>query len=123
MAVSKRDRFPIYALEKAITFLSNMEAGLHEEIRTIDVRDANPFFSRQFLFLVRQYREMKKEEGTLEPAYVYLYNDVLREYTINEYPHKVHGDKLLKRLLLNTTTEKHKHQKSLAKILGGTYNA
>ena len=123
MAVSKRDRFPIFALEKVITFLSNMESGLQEEIKTIDVRDSNPYFSRQFLFLVRQYREMKKEEGTLEPAYVYLFNDVLRQYTISEYPHKVHGDKLLQRLLLNTTSEKKKHQKYLTKIIGGTYHA
>jgi len=117
MAVSKRDRFPIFALEKAIAFLSNLETGLQEEVKTIDVRDSNPFFSRQFLFLVRQYRELKKEEGTLEPAFVYLYNDVLREYTINEYPHRVHGDKLLQRLLANTTKEKEKHLRSLHLIL------
>lgn len=123
MAVSKRDRFPIFALEKAITFLSNMESGLQEEIKTIDVRESNPYFSRQFLFMVRQYREMKKEESTLEPAYVCLFIDVLREYTTCEYPNKVHGDKLLQRLLLNTTSEKKKHQKSLTRILGGTYHA
>ena len=123
MALSKRDRFPIYALEKAITLLSHLEEGLQEEIKTIDVHHSNPYFSRQFLFLVREYRKVRQEEGTLEPAYVYLYNDVLREYTVCDYPHQIHGDKLLARLLLNTTREKEKHKQSLLLFLKPKTNA
>ncbi len=95
MSKSKKIRYPKDGIIETINWLSDFIEGLEYEISVFGLRRDADYFSRSYLYLIRQRHRMKKELIVLDEQYVTQFDRKFKEYHLMRQPYDQGGKHVL----------------------------
>jgi hypothetical protein len=117
MTKSKKERYPKDGIIETINWLSDFIEGLEYEVRVLGLRRDADYFSRSYLYLIRQKHRMKKELVVLDEQYVKDFDAKFKEYHLMRQPFDQGGKHVLDCLIEITKRERNMLRQQLSQFL------
>lgn len=99
MTKSKKERFPKDGITETIVWLTDFVEHLEYERDVLGLRRDNDYFSRSYLYLIRQSHRIKKELFVLDEQYYEKFLRLFRQYHLMRQPATQGGKEILQELI------------------------
>jgi hypothetical protein len=106
MTKSKKERFPKDGITETIVWLTDFIERLEHEKEVLGLRRDNDYFSRSYLYLIRQSHQIKKELFVLDEQYYDEFLRLFRQYHHMRQPATQGGKEVLESLIEISKSER-----------------